>query len=277
MPNKIPVPIISVIGDIFNAHYSHSDIDRVFAYADAPGNPPDGNKTKKTMEWLRRINMSSEDPLQSLGTLLEDLMECEDDPELARSPWDRENRTKLAERREKITAALARAGLRYIAGGTISDGSTAAAVTLRDVISKGGLAAVSREMDRALEQVERDPTAAAHYAANVLEAALKSFLERKGVPFDDQKDTLNTLWQLTRATLKIRAEDLDEKDLQKIGQGLNAIVEGTMHIRNKKSGAHGRTNSQVSELKIKPRHARLVVNSSHTLAAYILECLAENN
>lgn len=55
MSGKIPSPIIGVLGKIFSDHYTHSDIDRLFTYADAPGDAPDENKVKKTVEWLRRI------------------------------------------------------------------------------------------------------------------------------------------------------------------------------------------------------------------------------
>ena len=75
MTGKIPSPIIGVLGEIFSDCYTHSDIDRLFTYADAPGDAPDSNKVKKTVEWLRRTNKLSERPLKVLGTLLEDILE----------------------------------------------------------------------------------------------------------------------------------------------------------------------------------------------------------
>ncbi|KAB2885897.1 MAG: abortive infection family protein [Albidovulum sp.] len=51
---------------------------------------------------------------------------------------------------------------------------------------------------------------------------------------------------------------------------------GTIFLRNKKSSAHGRTETQIKENELRPRDARLVIHSAHTLAAYVIECMAGN-
>lgn len=275
MNAKIPQPVISIVSQVFDQFYTHSDIDSQFAYADAPGDPPDGNKVKKTMEWLRRTNKQIDAPLEVLGRLLEDIMEREileygsgwhSGPE-----WV----TKHLELAEKISASLAKAGLAYSTGGHIGSVSATPTASLREMIEGGGLSAVELEMEGALKQVEGDPNAAAHYAGNVLEAALKAYLIKKNIPFNDQNSTLSTLWTLTRDALGINPKDLEAKDLKKIASGLNSIVDGTMYMRNKRSGAHGRTEDQLKTSVLRPRHARLVIHSAHTLAAYVLECLDE--
>ncbi len=129
-------------------------------------------------------------------------------------------------------------------------------------------------MERSLKQVDADPNAAAHYAANILEATLKAYLVKKAIPFNDESDTLNKLWESVRDHIGINPKDLATKDLKKIASGLNSIVDGTMFLRNKKSGAHGRTEQQTKENALRPRHARLAIHSAHTLAAYVLECLS---
>jgi len=275
MIDRIPSPVIGVLGELFNDYYTHSDIDRLFAYADAPGAPPDGNKVKKTVEWLRLTNKQASEPLVVLGNLLEEILEKE--------PWDAANAAAwesepewsatLRAHQDRVNLALAKAGLSYSAGGHIGASSASPTTSLREMIERGGLSAVELEMDRALKQVEGDPNAAAHYAGNVLEAALKAYLTRKGITFNDQNDTLNTLWALTRDALGINPKDLEAKDLKKIASGLNSIVDGTMYMRNKKSGAHGRTEDQLRASALRPRHARLVIHSAHTLAAYVLECM----
>lgn len=45
------------------------------------------------------------------------------------------------------------------------------------------------------------------------------------------------------------------------------------HLRNRKSGAHGRTEAQIKENLPRPRHARLVIHAAHTLAACVIACL----
>jgi len=278
MSDKIPSPIIGVLGEVFNDAYTHSDIDRLFAYADAPGDPPDANKVKKTVEWLRMINKQASAPLEVLGSLLEDVLERETWDATNAAPWETEPEWSVEHRKrqDRIKAALAKAGLSYSTGGYIGTSSATPTASLREMIERGGLSAVELEMDRALKQVEGDPNAAAHYAGNVLEAALKAYLARKGVVFNDQGDTLSALWVLTRDALGINPKDLEGKDLRKIASGLNSIVDGTMYLRNKKSGAHGRTEDQFRASALRPRHARLVIHSAHTLAVYVLECASES-
>lgn len=271
----IPSPLIGVISEVFNEVYTHSDIDRLFAYADAPAENPGGNKVKKTVEWLRAVNKQTKAPVDVLGLLLEEILEkapVDPDPTM---PWKAEPEWSqdLRLRQAKIQSALTRAGLVYGQGGYISHASASPSSSIRDRIEKGGLKAVGVEVERSLLMVEKDPNAAAHYAANVLEAALKAYLLQKKVPFNDQSDTLNKLWELVRDDMGINPRDLGSKDLKKIASGLISIVEGTMYIRNKKSSAHGRTDDQLDAIALRPRHARLVIHSAHTVAAYVLECI----
>lgn len=276
MAQPIPSPLIGVIAEVFNEHYTHGEIDSQFAYADAPGDPPDGNKVKKTLEWLRRVNKTSASPLTVLGSLLEQIMEKDPDEGKSPSSWAQHEqwRDDLRRRQERLATALGKAGLTYTAGGHIGDAHASPVLTLREMIKAGGMSAVSLEVERSLKQVETDPNAAAHYAANILEATLKAYLEKKGIAFNDETDKLNRLWELVRDSIGINPKDLATKDLKKIASGLNSIVDGTMFLRNKKSGAHGRTEEQIKENVLRPRHARLVIHSAHTLAAYVLECLS---
>jgi len=146
--------------------------------------------------------------------------------------------------------------------------------SLQDRVNNGGLEAIGIEMDRALKMVNDDPNAAVHYAGNILEASLKAYLQNKSIPFNDETATLSDLWPLVRSDIGLNPKDLENKDLKKIASGLNSIVDGTMYLRNKKSGAHGRTEEQTRKIALRPRHARLVVHSAHTLSMYVLECLA---
>lgn len=274
---KIPAPVIGVLGQVFSDYYTHAQIDGVFAYADAPGEPPEGNKVQKTMDWLRAVNKETEHPLKTLGVLLEDFLEQDsDDPRIV-SWWNQSELPKFENDQKRIHSVLQKAGLSYSTGGHVSKASATPTTSLRELIEQGGLTAVELEMNRAMKQVDGDPNAAAHYAGNVLEAALKAYLVEKDVPFNDQNDTLNKLWQLTRDDLGINPKNLEAKDLKKIASGLSSIVEGTMYLRNKKSGAHGRTETQITEIALRPRHARLVIHSAHTLATYVLECLHDTH
>lgn len=273
---RIPSNLIGILGEVFDRNYTHSDIDRAFAYADAPDKNPAGNKVKKTIEWLRTTNKEHESPLAVLGMLIEDLMEKElwagpthawDDP--GEPEWS----SRLRSDRQKISDSLAKAGLSYQTGGVVAEANATSTKTLQELIRTEGLRAVAQEMERALEKVGSDPNAATHYAANVLEACFKAFLAARNIPFDDKGDTLIDLWQPVRDAIGMKPKDLGSNDLRKIATGLNSIVDGMMYLRNKKSAAHGKTEDQAMNEALEPHHARLAVHSAHTLAAYVIECL----
>lgn len=268
---KIPSPIIGLLGEIFSETHTHSEIDRLFAFADAPDESPDGNKVQKTVDWLKLTNKMSSNPLNVLGALLEDFLER--DPS-ARSYWQNDTYSKKLEQNQKrVRAALSKAGLSYRTGGHIDSASASPISSLQETVSKGGLKAIAIEMERALKMINDDPNAAAHYAGNILEASMKAYLQTKSIPFNEEAATLSDLWPMVKNSIGLNPKDLESKDLKKIASGLNNIVDGTMYLRNKKSGAHGRTEEQTKEIALRPRHARLVVHSVHTLSMYVLECM----
>lgn len=273
---RIPSNLIGILGEVFDRQYTHAEIDKAFAYADAPDKNPAGNKVKKTMDWLRLTNKEHEKPLAVLGMLIEELMEKEpwSGPTY---PWDDSGEPcwsfQLRTDRQRISDSLARTGLSYQSGGIVAEANATSTKTLQELIRTEGLRAVSQEMERALEKVGSDPNAATHYAANVLEATFKAFLSARNIPFDDKSDTLIKLWEPVRDAIGMKAKDLGNNDLRKIATGLNSLVDGMMHLRNKKSAAHGKTEEQAMNEALEPHHARLAVHSAHTLAAYVIECL----
>lgn len=268
---KIPSPIIGLLGEIFSEIHTHAEIDRLFAFADAPDDAPEGNKVQKTIDWLKLTNRNSPKPLEVLGSLLEDFLEREP---AATTYWQDDSWSKkLEQNQEKVRRALSKAGLSYRVGGHLDSASASPVASLQETVSRDGLKAISIEMERALKMVNDDPNAAAHYAGNILEASLKAYLNAKSISFNDVTATLSDLWPLVRDNIGLNPKDLGTKDLKKIASGLNSIVDGTMYLRNKKSGAHGRTEEQTKEIALRPRHARLVVHSVHTLAMYVLECM----
>ena len=268
--------MIGVLSKIFNEHYKHSEIDRLFALADAPSENPGGNKESKTTEWLRLTNKQHQRPLAVLGALIEEIMEKEvwAGPT---SDWGTEDEPdwsiKLKQYKEQITASLAKANLIYQASGIISNSSATSVSSLQELIHGGGLDAVAKEMARALEKIGSDPNAAAHYAGNILEATFKAYMDAKAISYDDTRDTLSKLWPPVRDSIGMNANDVAGSELENISSGLNSIYEGIRDLRNRKSAAHGRTEAQLLTDQLQPRQARLAVHASHSLAAYVLESL----
>lgn len=269
--DKIPTSLIGLLSRIIPDYYTRATQDALFLYAGTPVSDPDLSKAKAVVACLRGANSQNAFPMKVLGIILDDFMAT--DVKNTRS-WGQttpsEQEIALEKCKADVRETLTREGFSYVKGGTIVKAGTSSTLTLFESVKKHGLSTVEIEITRALAQIEEDPHAAAHYAGNVLEAAIKVYLDHKSIQFTD-KDTLSPLWKLASDAMGLNSEDWDDKDLKLIGTGLNNIVSGIMYIRNRKSAAHGRSFSQAKIYVIKPRHARLAIHSAHTVAAYLIE------
>ena len=273
MTDRIPTSIIGLLSQIFPDRYTQAEIDLPFLFSGASEPIPDGSKATKVQSWLRQINSTSAEPLKMLGAILDDFLEKQipgnafwrlssgDDPV-----------ANLEAEKLRIRDTLAREGLTYVRGGNIVKGGAVSTLSLDESVKKHGFKSVDIEIQRALAQIEQDPHAAAQYAGNVLEASLKAYLDHKGKVYGNG-DTLAELWKVAAEQIGLRPVDWDNKDLKKIASGLNNIVDGIAHLRNAKSGAHGKSEEQRRSITIKPRHARLAIHAAHTVSAYVLELI----
>jgi Abortive infection C-terminus len=275
--DRIPAATIGLLSQILPEYYTHDSLNGLFLTASAPDNIPEGSKPSKVTTWLRLVNNDSEKPLNVLGNLLADFMDRETYNQNRYSFGGAEEyENKRNEAREKIVESLAKDGLSYSRGGHITKGGYAATLSLRENVIKRGFSAIEIEIKRALANVESDPLAAIHNAGCVLEASLKAYLTHHSISYKDESDTLSDLWKQVVDHIGIHPKELDDRDLKKIASGLFNIVDGIMHLRNKKSSAHGKSEEQLRQSNIRPRHARLAIHAAHTLSAYILE-LTENS
>ena len=275
MKVKIPASTIGLLSQIMSDNYSHSKIDSIFLTASAPDNIPEGSKPIKVMKWLRDINNECENPLEVLGNIIDDFM---DNEHFNHNSWenntDDEYTQKRREAQEKIIKTLSKDGLSYARGGYISKGGSIPTISLQESVEKRGLSAVEIEINQALDNVEKDPMVAVHNAGSVLEAVFKNYLEHHKIVYSE-KDTLAPLWDKVATNMNIRKK-LENEEVAKIVSGLNKIVDGILHLRNKKSSAHGKSERQIKTYKILPRHSRLAIHSAHTVSAYVLELLEES-
>lgn len=275
MKTKIPAATIGLLSQIFPDYYTHNEINNLFLTASAPESIPDGSKPSKVTAWLRAINSECPDPLAVLGALIEDFMEKEiySSNNFFNGNTTKEGEQKLKAAQEKIIKSLSKDGLSYSRGGLISTGKATPTRSLQELVKQGSLQAVNVEIQRALGNVDKDPLAAAHNAGSVLEASLKAYLDYHEISYKEDTDSLSDLWKKVVGHIGLHPKEMDDKDLKKIASGLNSIVDGTMHLRNKKSGAHGKSEEQLKSINIRPRHARLAIHAAHTVSAYVLELM----
>lgn len=263
MRREIPAAVIAVVADLAAEVETHATLDSLFLYAGGPGDPPQGSKQAKALEWLRNVNRNEEvtEPLCVLGRLIEGYMEGVPKPH----SWGEEN---ILEGKKRIEEILTRTGLGYIKGGRIVvRGVASPSRTLEKMIRDTDYTSINEEFNRALVSIETSPRDAVSAACNILESICKTYIEDEGLEMPSKQD-LKHVWSVVRKNLGIDHSIIEDRDLQEILSGIFAVVNGIGALRTHASSAHGFGKKMY---KLEPRHARLAVHSAHTLALFILE------
>lgn len=270
----IPSYLISAIADAVSSSETHASLDSLFMYANAPGDPPEGSKAVKALEWLRRINKDSgKEALSIVGRIIEKYMEeeIEDIPSLfGGQALIKEKKLKI----DKIKQALGRASIVYTNGGILSKGEGLATKTLSELIKSRNIQAIDFEFERALKNIESSPREAVSAACNILESVFKVYIEEHTHLTMPAKQDLQGVWKIVRADLGLDASILEERDLQEIVTGVVATVNGIGALRTHASSAHG---AGKRPYKLKPRHARLAIHAAHTISAFVIETWDEKS
>jgi len=268
MRKEIPAPVIAVLSDNLPNLESHASLDNLFLHADAPGDPPEGSKPVKVQSWLRRVNKESPQPLVILGKLIEGYMEL---PELDDEhqagfgypvPEDPKKTFKI-----KLESTLSKSNLVYLSGGHISDGNFPSSRSLADLIKGRDIPAIDAEFNRALSNVVSEPREAVSAACNILESIFKIYIADEQLTKPNKQD-LQSVWKVVRSDLGFDPNLVQDQDLKKILSGILSVVDGIGAFRTHASSAHGQGRKIYN---LKPRHARLAINSAHTLALFVLE------
>ena len=265
MRQTIPSPLISLVADILSSSETHASLDSRFHYADAPGDPPEGSKHVKALEWLRRVNKTEEcDPLGILGKLIEEIMER--DADLSFLPNE-----PLIQARERLSKALATYQLKYMIGGRISPALGEPSRSLEQMIRGRDTRALNSEFERAASSVQLNPRDAVSAASNILESLFKIYISDENLE-PPQKQDIKSLWSVVRKHLGFDNTVIEDVDLRTILSGLFSVVEGIGALRTHASTAHGAGRKIY---RLEPRHARLAVHAAHTVALFILESWAK--
>lgn len=267
MRKDIPAPVIAVLSDNLSALETHTRLDNLFLYADAPGEPPEGSKPVKVQAWLRRINKESDEPLKVLGKLIETYMELPKQEEEDVFQWGTNVTNHKKEFKDKLESIFAQCNLTYINGGIVSDGSSAPSRSLSDLIKGRDIPSIETEFTRALANVNSEPRESVSAACNILESIFKVYIADEQLE-QPQKQDLQNVWKVVRGDLGFDPKLVQDNDLKRVLSGILSIVDGIGAFRTHASSAHGEGRVMY---KLKPRHARLAIHSAHTIAMFVLE------
>jgi hypothetical protein len=174
---------------------------------------------------------------------------------------------KKKELKSKLEVTLSRCNLVYIKGGIISDGTSASSRSLSEFIKGRDIPSIEAEFNRALENVNSEPREAVSAACNILESIFKVYIADEGLPKPLKQD-LQNVWKVVRGDLGFDTKLVQDNDLKRVLSGILSIVDGIGAFRTHASSAHGEGRKLY---KLKPRHARLAINSAHTIALFVLE------
>jgi len=131
---------------------------------------------------------------------------------------------------------------------------------------------VQRDLERALENAERDPEAAVTAACSTVESMCRSILAELKEPLPSKED-ISGVYRAVRKPLGLAPEQTDfpaeiAEDVRKVLSGLVTTIEGIGALRTHGGSAHGRTKGF---RRIDARIARLAIHSAVTAATFILE------
>ena len=110
-------------------------------------------------------------------------------------------------------------------------------------------------------------------AKTLLEEVFKYVIEQKGETSPEKAD-IHKQYKCVRNLYNMETNKDNDKRINVLLSGLSSIVDSVTEMRNGNSDAHGLGKERTYDLK--DYHARLLVNSSMTLADFILS-VAQNN
>lgn len=149
----------------------------------------------------------------------------------------------------------------------LAHGAALPARQLDDTLRARDLGGVNAEFERALDSVGSDPAAAITAACAILEALCKVYIQDEGLPMPADQ-SIQPLWKAVQPHLGLDPRAIEDGDLKQVLSGLSSITHGLGAFRTHVGSAHGRGRASY---RVSERHARLVVNASHTLAMFIIE------
>lgn len=252
---EIPNAVIGAVADVLGMHYySHSKLNALFMEAGAPGDIPTGNCVEKCRAWLKRTNTETPDhAYEILGRIVENFMD-----------WPHNSE----EQKKRINDSLARSGLTYRPGGLIFGTSEAIpASSLADIIHRKNIPALKADFERAVSNVDTDPSAAVTAASSILESIFRIYIEENALQMPS-KEVIGALWGTVQRDLELNPRPEQRDDLRKICSGLNSLVDGIGALRTHGGTAHGHG---LSDDSIRPAEARLAVHAAFGLAVFVFE------
>ncbi|BAS18670.1 conserved hypothetical protein (plasmid) [Arthrobacter sp. Hiyo8] len=130
-------------------------------------------------------------------------------------------------------------------------------------------------LQRIKDSLTRDPAHAIASSKQLLESLFKLILDQENVEYG-RSDEIPTLYKKVGAALNVNAESVPSsapasQTVQKILRTLATTVQSIAELRNEIGTGHGRTAPSIAT----EMHARLALNSTVTVAEFLLSALQQ--
>jgi hypothetical protein len=227
------------------------------------------NKLQKCSAYLDHNNWDQAATNERLNSLLSEARVRR--PHFFLSDFQKENPNHPS---MKLSKALGKLGISWDGDQYVALGSTAfQQSSVHEVFDLGVL---HREMSRAKENIERDPDDAITASENIVVSASKHVLDELKVEYTE-RETAPQILNKAMGALKLVPDEISESQkgadsIKKILRSLMPIVQGLAELRNLYGDSHGKGKAYKG---LYPRHARLMVGASETVATFLLETLMQ--
>lgn len=131
--------------------------------------------------------------------------------------------------------------------------------------------AVNSLWSNMIARLTNDPEGAITAARSLIETVCKHILDDQGVTYESDVE-LPKLYKMTARAMNLAPEQHVEKPFQQVLQGCASIANGLAEVRNLLGDAHGKGRRSPRPT---PRHARVAVNVSASLALFLIETWTE--
>lgn len=134
-------------------------------------------------------------------------------------------------------------------------------------IEKFGIPTVNKELNRALEQLHKDPEDSITAARSLIESTLKWILDQEEIKYDSKGD-LSPLYKKVAKILMLSPDQHNEQIFKQILGSVSGVVQGLGSLRNAYGDSHGKGKDYGSP---SVRHAKLSIGLSGSICIFLLE------
>ena len=138
---------------------------------------------------------------------------------------------------------------------------------LRKILSARGLKVCEDDFNRALKDVNANPSQAIGNACTTLESICKAIIDAFDEDYPND-ESLQSLLKKVLKLMKLSPESHADPEIKRILGGLVNVGAGLATIRTRYSTFHGKGKRQK---RLEKRHAKLAINSLATVGLFLLE------